>query len=204
MSPGAVRGFRIAVAVTTLLTAAACTEAAPPEPPVRQVAGPNSGAVQKGAFIELGRSLLASGEPELAYNAFLASIRVDGISADALIGAGIAVRKQGLLTQARRYFEKALELEPDSVSANNNLGVVLLHLREYYPARDAFRVAYAVSSGTSEVAERNLNRVEAVIAEIELAGQEDPNVSHRVVRLGSGVFRITPKEETPAEMIEAE
>ncbi|HSF93424.1 MAG TPA: tetratricopeptide repeat protein [Thermohalobaculum sp.] len=158
-----------------------------------------------GTYLKLGKSLLLANEPELAFDAFIASIRLDGVSAEALTGAGIASQKQGLLTAARRYFEQAVELDPTSVTANNNLGVVLFLMNEYYPARDAFRAAYALSSGRSEIAERNLNRTEAVVAQIEEARQEDPETSHRVVRLGTSVFRITPSEDaSPAEMIGAE
>lgn len=161
-------------------------------------------SVPKGTYIQVGQNLLAAREPDLAYDAFLTSIRVDGISAPALVGAGIAQEQLGLLTTAKRYMQQAVETDPNSIPAYNNLGVVLFKLNEYYPARDAFRTAYALSSGRSEIAERNLNRVQAIIVEIEAAGQQDPEVSHRVVRLGTSEFRITPIEKTPAEMIGAE
>jgi len=155
-------------------------------------------------YLKLGAALLAADEPRQAYDAFMASIRVEGLSAEALIGAGIASERQGLLTAARRHFEKALELDAESLAANNNLGVVLLRLKEYYLARDAFRVAFALSSGRSEIAERNLARAEMAVALIEEAEKADPAVSHRVVRLGTSEFRITPLAESPAEMIGAQ
>jgi tetratricopeptide (TPR) repeat protein len=108
-----------------------------------------------------------------------------------------------LVTSARRYFEQATRLAPDSVTAQNNLGVVLLMLKEYYPAREAFRTAFALSSGQSEMAERGLNRVEAEIALIEGDGQANPAISHDVLRLGSSEFRLIesapPRADVPAE-----
>jgi Flp pilus assembly protein TadD len=188
--------------LASILSVAGCAEsgalAAGPKPPARTLEAP------LGAYLALGKQLLDVNEPELAYKAFLTSMRLEGLSAEALTGAGIASEKQGLLTAARRHFESALEIDPESLTAHNNLGVVLFRLKEYYPARDAFRAAYALSSGRSGIAERNLNRAEAVVAQIEVAEQPDPAVSHRVVRLGTSEFRITPSVETQAELIEAE
>jgi len=187
------------------LALAGCAESGPlanlearPDNPVVSAPAPANGG-----YLAMGKRLLASDEPELAYDAFLASIRTEGLTAEALTGAGIASEKQGLLTEARRYFERALTLDPESLAANNNLGVVLFRLKEYYPARDAFRAAFALSSGQNDIAERNLNRVEEVVAQIEEAEKSDPAASYRVVRLGTREFRITPAPETTPELIQA-
>jgi Flp pilus assembly protein TadD len=156
-----------------------------------------------GGYLALGKRYLSIDEPELAYDAFVASMRTEGLTAEALTGAGIASEKQGLLTEARRFFDRALTLDPESLAANNNLGVVLFRLKEYYPAREAFRAAFALSSGQNEIAERNLNRVEVVVAQIEEAEKSDPAVSYRVVRLGTSEFRITPAPEESPELIQA-
>jgi Tfp pilus assembly protein PilF len=142
------------------------------------------------SYMSLGARLLYAREPELAQKAFTASLSRDGVSAEALTGIAIALQQQGLLTEARRFLEQARELAPNSVTANNNLGVVLFALKEYYPARDAFRMAFALSSGTSELAERYLNQSEEVIAQIELTGEVDPAITYRVERLGSSEFRL--------------
>jgi Flp pilus assembly protein TadD len=136
----------------------------------------------------------------MAIKAFLRSMTSEGVSAEAMTGAGIAYQQQGLLTVARRHFEQALQLAPNSVIAHNNLGVVLYQLEEYYPARDEFRTAFALSNGTSEMAERNLNRAEATIAAIEMVPETDQAVSHDVIRLGGGEFRLVeaPSPETDA------
>ncbi len=197
MRPPGRRGFLSAVLIVSGLLAGACArlESAP--------ASASAGEVPAGSYLLLGKHMLAAREPNLAMKAFLTSMSVDGVSAEAMTGAGNAAQQQGLLTSARRYFELARRLAPDSVTANNNLGVVLYKLKEYYPARNAFRRALALSGGKSEMAERNLNRAEATIARMETVPETDPAISHDVIRLGSSEFRLieaaSPEAEVTAE-----
>lgn len=155
------------------------------------------------SYLTLGNRLLAAGEPDLAMKAFLRSMSVDGITAPALTGAGIAYEQQGLLTAARQYFEQASQMAPNSMIAHNNLGVVLFKLKEYYLARNEFRSAFALSNGTSEMAERNLNRTEAMIAAMETIPETDLAISHGVISLGGGEYRLVeldaPKTDAMAE-----
>jgi Tfp pilus assembly protein PilF len=148
-----------------------------------------------------GRRLLAAHEPALAMDAFDTSITAEGASFDAFTGGGIAAYRQGLLTLARRYFEEASRLAPESVVGQANLGVVLFELKEYYPARNAFRTAVALSSGENELALNDLNRVEAVIAEIEQGPAPNAALSREVVRLGSSEFRLkdSTSQQTDAD-----
>ncbi len=184
MRPPGRHGFLSTVLIVSGLLVGACArlESAP--------ASASAGEAPAGSYLLLGKRMLAAREPDLAMKAFLTSMSVDGVSAEAMTGAGVAAQQQGLLTSARRYFEQARRLAPDSVTANNNLGVVLYKLKEYYPARNAFRQALALSGGKSEMAERNLNRAEATIAQMEEAAKTDPAISHDVVRLGSSEFRL--------------
>ena len=191
------RGFLPAVLIVSGLLAGACT----------QREGATAGAAMRevpaGSYLALGKRMLAAREPDLALDAFLVSMSVDGISAEAMTGAGIASQQQGLLTSAQRYFELARGLAPDSIAAHNNLGVVLYMLKEYYPARNAFRRAFALSNGESEMVERNLNRVEATIAQIEEVSATDPAISIDVIRLGTSEFRlmetVSPEADVMAE-----
>jgi Tfp pilus assembly protein PilF len=193
MRPPGRRGFLSTVLIVSGLLVGACArlESAP--------ASASAGEAPAGSYLSLGKHMLAAREPDLAMKAFLTSMSVDGVSAEAMTGAGIAAQQQGLLTSARRYFEQARRLAPDSVTANNNLGVVLYKLKEYYPARNAFRQALALSGGKSEMAERNLNRAEATIAQMEEAAKTDPAISHDVIRLGSSEFRLMEAASPDAE-----
>jgi len=186
MIPSGRRGRLPPVLIATVLLSGACLEpinsATPetstiPEPP------------QSVSYLSQGNRLLAAREPDLAMKAFLNSMSTEGISAEAMTGAGIAAQQQGLLAAARRYFTQASELDPNSVVAHNNLGVVLYMMNEYYPARDEFRSAYAISSGKSAMAERNLNRAEATIARFEKIPETDPTISQEEIRRGNGAFQ---------------
>lgn len=150
----------------------------------------------RGTYLDLGRSLLASNQPELAHDAFIRSIRVEGLTATALTGAGISVERQGLLRDARRYFERARALSPDSVLAHNNLGVVLYRLGAYHEARQAFQSAFALSSGTNTVAQHNLGLTDFALRREESNGIRIAENPVPVQRLGSGVYTLmAPKSE---------
>ncbi len=208
MRPPGRRGYLSAVLIVSGLLAGACTQ--PESMAEGATAGTAAGAAVREApagqtysYLTLGKRMLAAREPNLALKAFLTSMSVEGISSEAMTGAGIATQQQGLLTSARRYFEQARELAPDSVIAHNNLGVVLYKLKEYYPARNAFRRAYALSNGKSEMAERNLNLAEAEVARMEKVPKTDPAITHDVIRLGTSEFRlieaVSPEEDVTAD-----
>jgi Flp pilus assembly protein TadD len=152
---------------------------------------------QPASFLSLGNRMLAAHEPDLAMKAFLSSMNAEGISFEAMTGAGIAAKQMGQLKTARRYFEQASKLAPDSVLAHNNLGVVLYIMKEYYPARNEFRSAFALSSGRSEIAERNLNRAEATIARIERIPETGSVISQEAIRREDG--EIVPGEPSSME-----
>jgi Tfp pilus assembly protein PilF len=166
-------------------------------------AGPESKIIsepgQPASFLSLGNRMLAAREPDLAMKAFLSSMSVEGISVEAMTGAGIAAKQQGLLKSARRYFEQASKLAPDSVLAHNNLGVVLYMMKEYYPARNEFRSAFALSSGRSGIAERNLNRAEAKIARIEKTPEMGSIISQETIRREDGEIRPVESASNEAD-----
>ena len=152
--PGCCGLLPAALLIVTGLVGGACAVPSDAAGPERTII---SEPVPPTSFLSLGNQMLAAREPDLAMKAFLSSMSVEGISVEAMTGAGIAAKQQRLLKSARRY----------SVLVHNNLGVVLYMMKEYYPARNEFRSAFALSSGRSGIAERNLNRTEAMIARIE-------------------------------------
>lgn len=155
-----------------------------------------SGSEAGQRYLALGRELLAANEPALAMRAFTTSLGVEGISAPALTGAGIAAQRQGLLGAARDYFERARDVAPRSVVTHSNLGSVLLALKDYHGARAEFRSALMLSGDADQPAlERQLARAELAIAERESTDRMDPAATQRVVRLGSDSFRLTEKTE---------
>lgn len=142
------------------------------------------------SWMDLGLRLLEANQPVQAERAFIRSLRVEGMTAAALTGAGVAAQRQGLLTEAIRYYERAKELEPDSVAVHNNLGAALFGLGELYPARQAFKTAFALSSGTSTEAEQNLGMADLAIARAEAANPPPAENPQKLQRTGSAEYKL--------------
>lgn len=183
------------LALALLLSAGAC-EFLPPGP-LAGLEAPAPLPRPMTSWLDLGRRLLAADRPEQAQAAFIRSLRLEGITAAALTGAGIAAERLGMLTEARRFFEQARLRAPDSVTVENNLGAVLYRLGEVHDARRAFQAALSLSHGTSDVAARNLGISEAAIRRAEGAADYKRNVRnpHRVERLGRSRFRLLAGSE---------
>lgn len=154
------------------------------QPPERSL------ATTPDALIAEGTALLQAGEPDQAYKRFISALRIGGPPAKALTGAGLALEAQGLLRQAREYLERARNLAPGWPTAHNNLGVVQYKLGDYAAARQSFRAAYAISSGTNAIAAINLGAAEQALAARAPARPAD--ITHTVQRLGGGVYTIAP------------
>ena len=150
-------------------------------------------------YLDLGRGYLQIGDLRRAKDAFIRSLRLEGSTAAALTGAGIASERQGLLNEARRYFEMALELAPSSEIAHNNLGAVQYRLGDYRGAKRSFENAFAISSGTSKVASHNLRLTELAIkarSEYEVPVVENPTPLQRE---GTSEYRLLTAETNEEE-----
>jgi tetratricopeptide (TPR) repeat protein len=181
--------LRTMIAALAALGCAGCAGTAQKvafDPPAQVRPAPNQ------TYLELGNRLLGENEPALAMQAFLTSVSVEGMSPQALTGAGVAARQQGLLYTAKRYLEQARDMAPDSAIAQNNLGVVLFLLRDYAGAHTAFRAALKLADEQHNAAiKRNLERAEAALDKLDQQGQVEPVATQQVVRLGSDLYRIT-------------
>lgn len=204
--PGGTAVRALATGAMLAVTVGAC---APYQPGVRELlAGhaptPVPESTPEVSYIEIGRRLLAAGEYETAIKAFMRSVRIEGVSAAAMTGAGVAAEQLGRVREARGYFEAAVELDPNSILARNNLGVALYKLGDYHNARAAFEAAFALSDGANEVAAQNLALVTHKIAAIEGEGPVHVDLGYEVVRTGSSVYSLTPSGERPRETPEAQ
>ncbi len=134
----------------------------------------------------VGDRLMAAGEYVLALAAYERAAAEDGISAEVLSAMGTANLKLGRVNQARELLEKAVAADERSVPAWNNLGVVLIDLHEYHQAREAFRVAFGIDNGDSELIRQNLILVNKLIAQ-ELAKIPETG-DFSLVRHGNGSY----------------
>ena len=64
---------------------------------------------------------------------------------------GLEVAKKGLWQEARFRFEKAVQLDPDYASAQNNLGVALEQQGDFDAARAAYEKALALKPGDTYI-----------------------------------------------------
>jgi len=73
----------------------------------------------------VGIRLLAANQHALALDAFNRSITEEGVSANALAGIGVAYHGLGQRKQALKFSQSAVDMDPNSAIARNNLGVLL-------------------------------------------------------------------------------
>ena len=136
----------------------------------------------------VGDRLMEAGEYELAVNAYRRSAAEDGITAETLSAMGSANLRLGRLHQSKTLLDRALELDDKSVSAWNNLGVVLMNLNEAQQARSAFRVAFGLDNGDSDLIRDNLILSEKLLREQAIA--ESDLADFRLVRYGNGQYYL--------------
>lgn len=178
---------RLATLVGGLAAGAGCAERGPLQPHENPAA---LTLAESQSWYRLGVQLLATSEPAQAERAFSRSLAIEGVTATTLTGLGIAAAQQGQLARARLHLERARELAPEDITVHNNLGVVLYQLGEYHAARQAFQVAFLLSSGRSDMAAQNMAKAETAIALNEAADTVDPALSHRVQRVGESEYRL--------------
>lgn len=151
--------FRIAVATALLATLGACQptnfvltpdERSGPPPPL------GTPRAQSVDAMTVGHRLMEAEEFELALTSYKRAASEIGVTAEVLSGMGSANLRLGRLQQARILLEKAVAQYSESASAWNNLGVVLINLGDYQQAKQAFRVAFGLDDGGSELIRQNL------------------------------------------------
>lgn len=137
----------------------------------------------------VGHRLMAAKEYELALKAYLRAASQQGATVDVLSAIGSANLALGRLGQAEQILRRAIEVDPNFVPAQNNLGVVLLEARKLGEARAAFQRAYALDSGKTEAIRENLKQAIAasektIYAQTEVANK--PTMA--LVRRGYGNY----------------
>ena len=138
--------------------------------------------------VTVGHRLMAAEEFELALSAYQRAASETGVNAEVLSGMGSANLRLGRLHQARTLLEKAVGQYSESASAWNNFGVVLINLGDYQQAQQAFRVAFGVDNGNSELIRQNLIFANRLIEEqsAEIAREYD----FSLVRYGNGSYLL--------------
>lgn len=136
----------------------------------------------------VGDRLMEAGEFEVALESYRRAAAETGVTAENMSAMGSANLRLGRLNQAKTLLDRAIELDQGSASAWNNLGVVLMNFHEAREAREAFRIAFGIDSGDSELIRQNLILANEVIGEqsAEIAVLDD----FRLVRHGNGSYLL--------------
>ena len=78
----------------------------------------------------------------------VAALKPGGVlGAEELCEKGRVFHKAGRLKDARRLYEETLRVDPDYVEALNNLGVILIHDKDFPAARSSFEKAIRLRPG---------------------------------------------------------
>jgi len=150
------------------------------------IAGDQSDQAVDGLIV--GHRLMEAGEYELALKAYARAAGAHGLNADVLSSMGAANLKLGRLNQAETLLRRAVEKDPDSVPAWNNLGVILMETGRTGEARAVFRNAFALDNGNSDEIRENLR---LAIAKTEKTGYDEPKKNRfELVRRGKGRFLL--------------
>lgn len=157
------------------------------------VVDPVAEAARKSPPIGVGIKLLAANQPEMALNAFHRSLRADGPTAAALTGAAVANVRIGRATNALRLLEAAVTVDPNSIVARNNLGVVLYDRGEYAASLSHLEHAYELTGGTDRSVADNLGIVQYALANSVSEKSEVDEANYEVIQYGHGVYRLQPK-----------
>ena len=139
--------------------------------------------------LEIGHRLMAAGQYEQAYTAYLRAAADQGTSVDVLTALGSANLFLGRLGQAEKVLRQAINVDQTFVPAWNNLGVVLMERGKTAEAGRVLKTAFALDSGNSDEIRKNLQRA--------LENQEDQPYSaenkkqaYDLVRRGNGRFLL--------------
>ncbi len=147
--------------------------------------------------LDIGVRLLAANQPAMALDAFNRSVTQDGISAEALTGIGVSYLRLGQRSQAKQFLKAAIEVDPNSALARNNLGVALYDEGDYVSALSEFNRAYALTDGLDASVATNVGIAELAVATEAEAGATLDVAEFDVIQYGHGVYRLEPRQDAP-------
>jgi tetratricopeptide (TPR) repeat protein len=118
-----------------------------------------------------------------------------------------ALGQQGDLVGARDHIEKALHLKSNYAGAHYNLGMVMLHERDFEKAQEQFNLALQANQqdpmtwNALGVAQVNLGRTDEAISNYRHALELNPNFAEAYIDLGSA-FLTQGKYDEAIQMSE--
>lgn len=144
---------------------------------------------------ERGKTHLRVGQLGLALEAFRTALRRDRASIASLNGMAVTYDELGRYDVSRRYFQQALELNPQAPETLNNIGRSLLRQGKFEAALPLLREA-ARSTGDSEVIAANLELASHRLAHRDAQAQDEPTIASAGERLPPWVERTSSSVQT--------
>ena len=183
------------ISVFALATVAGCYDHSPPD----GYFGPRYNAVTPFDVdeavdpVEAGYQLLAVRDFNNALRAFKRAATTNANEA-VLVGLGAANHGLGRLGQSETFLRAAIKQNPNSISAWNNLGVVLEDRKRYRAAVDAFRTAFLIPGGDTDVVRQNLFIAQKRIAQIEANEPAFVEPDYILERRGHGRYLLVKND----------
>ena len=179
--------MRLILILATTLALTACTPGGQSLWPSASVDAQQQAQGQ--ATLQTGHRLMAAGEYQMAYDAYILAASRLGLTAELRNAIASASLRLGRLNEAEQQLRRVLELDDSSAEAWNNLGVVLMGKGEFAEARQVFRRAFVLSGGSNDLIRENLR---LAIANMENPEYDDSQTStYKLVWRGTGDVLIT-------------
>lgn len=186
--------IRAGLLVLALLAVAGCQTAGrlapledgPYAPGLAPTTGPFADEAVDG--LTVGHRLMASGEYELALEAYSRAAGETGLTVDVLSALGSANLRLGRLGQAETLLRDAVKEDPEFVPAWNNLGVVLMEKGETGEAMRVFRTAFALDGAATPSIRDNLRLALAKMENPAYTGGDNHNFD--LVRRGASAYLL--------------
>lgn len=144
--------------------------------------------------VTIGKRLLSANQPEMALSSFQRSIVDEGVTAEALVGIAVANLQLGRRKTAVKFLHAAIDANPNSAVARNNLGVMLFDEGDYAAAASEFQSAYAITGGTDASIATNLAMAERA-RENQRENAPIDEGDYVVIQYGHGVYRLEPRAD---------
>jgi tetratricopeptide (TPR) repeat protein len=141
----------------------------------------------------VGQRLLQAGEFELALRSFYRAAAIEGLSVRVLTSIGTTQLSMGRLGQAEDTLRQAIEADATYVPAWNNLGAVLIELRQWGEAVRVLEAAFALDSGESAEIQQNLRLALENFNTKSYSEPEEPDFN--LLRRGAGDYLLMSTEQ---------
>ena len=117
------------------------------------------------------------------------------------LNQAITAHQEGRLEEAEKLYREILEIQPNSLDANNNLGVLLQYYNKFEEAEKLYKKAielkpdYAEAYSNLSVILNKLNKFDEAIVSCQKAIEFNPSLAQAYSNLGNAFFKLNRHED---------